>query len=198
MAQLYTDIMVDLETTSTLPDRGSILQIAAVKFNLKDNTVSPDFFNISLTMPKHRCWDEGTRNWWLSQKEGVLSEILQNQVGWEVAIERFADYSYPANHLRFWSKPSHFDFNFLSSYFHDKGLANPFHYREATDMNSFLRGLYAESGGYIPDTSHIEMVGDAHNALWDTFHQVKILLHHVHVIKREGGKVFDPTLEKVA
>lgn len=185
---VYTDIMVDLETTHTLPDRGGILQIAAVKFNLKENQVSPDFFDMCLTVPNHRHWSEGTRNFWLNQKESVLQEILQRAEPWRDVMEKFMEYSYPINHLRFWSKPSHFDYNFLSSYFSDYGMPMPFHYRDANDMNSFLRGLYYEQDGKVPDLN-LPFVGEVHNALFDTLHQVRVLLHHVHEIKRDAKKL---------
>lgn len=91
-------------------------------------------------------------------------------------INAFAEWCYPEGQMRFWSKPTTFDFMFLASYFEDNNLQNPFHYREATDLNSFLRGLY-----YPSNINEIEVPfsGDAHNALADTLHQLKVLFAHL-------------------
>ena len=187
----FPDCMVDIETTSVQPDRGGILQIAAVKFNLKENTVSPDFFDMCLTIPRHRSWSEDTRNFWLNQKEEVLRDILMRAEPWQDVIKKFMDYAYPLNSLRFWSKPSHFDYNFISSYFYDLNEGPmPFHYREANDMNSFLRGLYWENGGKVPEVN-LPFEGEVHNALYDTLHQVKVLLHHVHELKKESQEIIE-------
>lgn len=180
MAQTWTDIMVDIETTDTQPDRGAILQISAVKFNLKEGTVCPEFFDRCLRVPPHRRWSESTRNWWLEQRQETLMDILKRGEDWLKVINDFADFGYPQNHLRFWSKPTHFDYSFLSSYFSDAGLAQPFHYRTATDMNSFLSGLYYPNE--VPK-AQIEFDGAVHNALFDTLNQLKVLFHHVQELK---------------
>ena len=172
----WTDIMVDLETTGTLPDRNCILQIAAVKFNIETGEVCHQFFDRCLDLPKHRSWDMSTLEWWSKQKKSVLQGILSRAEPWSNVINEFADYSYQNPGLRMWSKPSHFDFNFLSSYFHDADLINPFHYRVATDLNSFLKGLHFPNE--VPDIQ-VEFSGDAHNALQDTLWQLKHLYAHL-------------------
>jgi hypothetical protein len=180
---MYTDIMVDIETTSTSPDRGGILQIAAVKFNLKENTVCPNFFNKSLSLPPHRFWSEATRDWWFDQKESTLVEIYKNMDDWKKVIQEFAEFCYPLGHLRFWSKPTHFDYMFLSSYFADAEIVNPFYYSQANDLNSFLRGKYFPND--VPKLD-VPFVGDVHNALADTLYQLKVLLQHVHGDQNES------------
>lgn len=172
----YTDAMVDIETTSTEASRGAILQIAAVKFNAKTRKVSPNFFCKSLTIPKWRYWDESTRNWWLEQKEGVLIDIMQKAEPWHTVIHELCEWAWPAGHLTFWSKPTHFDFNFISSYCYDLNLEQPFHYRQANDLNTFLRGLYYPER--VPNVD-LPFTGDAHNALNDTLYQLKVLFHHL-------------------
>lgn len=172
----YTDVMVDLETTGVQPDRNAIIQIAAVKFNLNERTVDTNYFERCLTVPEHRFWSEDTMVWWARQKRGVLDSIRSRQEPYRDVIKDFAMWAYPAGHLRFWAKPTTFDFMFCASYFADAGLANPFHYRNANDINSYLRGLHYPYDA--PDLKP-EFVGDAHNALWDTFHQIKVLFAHL-------------------
>ncbi len=172
----YTDIMVDLETTGTQPDRAGILQIAAVKFNLQTREVCPVFFNQSLTVPPHRFWSTDTMAWWNTQKKGTLKEIMAQARPYREVINEFADYSYQTQGLRFWSKPTTFDFMFLASYFADEGLINPFHYRIATDVQSFLYGFHYPKE--VPSVD-VPMDGAAHNALADTLWQLKFLFAHL-------------------
>lgn len=178
--------MVDIETTGTLPDRHAILQISAVKFNLKTGAVSPDFFDRCLIMPKHRSWDEGTRNWWIDKKSSIINDIFDRAEDHRVVIDEFAKWAYPQNHLQFWSKPTHFDFMFLSSYFHDENIQNPFHYRFANDLNSYLRGLYYPKD--VPNLN-LEFKGDAHNALADTLHQLRLLFAHMKDVEAPSNQL---------
>jgi DNA polymerase III epsilon subunit-like protein len=174
--QDFTEVMVDIETTGTNPDRAAILQISAVKFNLHERTVCHDFFDRCLSIPPHRFWDEGTRNWWMQQKRSVIADIFQRAENPREVVQDFADWSNPPSTYRFFSKPTHFDFSFVASYFHDYGLPNPFHYRVATDMNSYLRGLYAPNE--VPELD-VPFKGDKHNGLHDTLHQIKVLFSHL-------------------
>jgi len=177
MAVEFTDIMVDIETTGTMPDRHSILQVSAVKFNLEAKTVCPVFYDRCLTMPTHRSWSQDTLAWWGKQKPTVLKGILSRQEPYRDVILDFAKWCYqPEQGLRFWAKPTTFDFMFLASYFADEGLPNPFHYRDATDMNSYLKGLHFPEA--VPNLPW-QNVGDAHNALADTLTQLKMLFAHV-------------------
>lgn len=170
----FTDVMVDIETTGVQPDKNAIIQIAAVKFNLSKGTISPDFFNMSLEIPRGRYWDEGTRRWW-SDKPTVYADIVSRAQDPKAVMEAFLEWARPHQSLRFWSKPTHFDYMFVSSYFSDYDMPNPFSYRDATDLNSYLRGLYAP---FAVDKLDIPFDGDAHNALDDTIYQIKMLLVH--------------------
>jgi hypothetical protein len=178
----YNDVMVDLETTGTSPDRTAILQIAGVKFDLETGRVSHDFFDRCLEIPPHRFWDEGTRSWWSQQKRSVLLDILAKQEPVGAVLNDFVAWAHPATTYRFWSKPLSFDFPFIQSYMNDYGLPQPFHYRTAMDMNSFIRGRYFPLD--VEFDGHVTFDGDAHNALFDTLYQVKILFHHYEATKR--------------
>ena len=174
----YPDVMVDIETTGTRPEMTAIIQIAAVKFSLAEGTVGHKFFDQSLMIPPSRFWDEGTREWWLSDKADILQGIYSRMRDPKTVLEEFVawvnderDFSQP---LRFWSKPTSFDFAFISSYLHDFELGNPFHFREATDMNSWIRSRFFPEDA-PPIEKELDFVGDAHNALQDTLHQVKVL-----------------------
>jgi hypothetical protein len=177
---LFTDVMVDIETTGTMPDRNAMIQLSAVRFNLAEGTVDPDIFNRCLWIPTHRFWDEGTRRWWMDGKKDILRSIMDRMECPRVVLQDFIQWAGPTNSLRFWSKPSHFDFNFLSSYCHDLELTNPFSFREANDMNTFLRCLYFPER--VPSLD-IPFEGEAHDAIWDVFHQIKTLLAHHQAVR---------------
>jgi hypothetical protein len=172
--------MVDVESTGTTSfDHTAIIQIAAVKFNYHTEEVSSSMFNASLSIPPGRFWDAGTREWWGKQKAGVLQGIQATARNPETVIREFyswlmADYPTNDDGLRWWSKPSHFDYSFIASYFNQYGLTNPCHYRAVRDMNSFMAGL---SGDPLHPTmeKEIPFEGDEHNALYDSFHQLKVL-----------------------
>lgn len=173
---IYKDVMVDIETTGTQPNRSAMIQLAAVKFNLDDFSVSPNMFNRSLTMPAWRSWDEDTRAWW-SKMPDVFSSIMANAEDPGIVMRDFADWSIQQGPpLRFWAKPTTFDFMFVTSYLKDFKQPIPFDFREATDMNSYLRGRYAPNP--IDRSDEPKMSGTAHDAIHDTLHQIKVLFHH--------------------
>lgn len=181
----WTDIMVDVETTGTAIDRTAIIQISAVKFNLHKGTVCHEFFDRCLTIPPHRFWDQATASWWSQQKASVLQDILRRAEPWQNVIKDLGTFSYQNPGLRFWSKPTHFDHSFISSYFKDADLPNPFHYRIARDLNSYLEGLFYPNA--VPDhIANMPFSGEVHNALDDTLHQLGILLEAVKYKKEQS------------
>ena len=171
------DIMVDIETTGLEPEHSAIIQLAAVRFDLKTQAVdSTKMFCKSLLIPPNRFWNEGTRQWWGQQKVQVFSQIMATMEDPKTVMRAFADwcgYSNPFD-LKFWAKPISFDYTFVDSYFKTFEVANPFHFRNAVDMNSFLRGMVRDTT--IPQTTAI-MSGDAHHALHDVIHQIDVVFH---------------------
>jgi len=177
---VFTDVMVDIETTgSTSFDHTAVLQIAAVKFNYDTEEIDSNFFNASMSIPPGRYWDEGTRTWWGKQKPGVLKTIMSTARDPAVVMKEFynwllQDYPDTKEGLRWWSKPTHFDYSFIASYFHQYGLTNPCHFRFARDLNSFSAGLSGSAAH--PDIEKlVDFDGDEHNALYDSIFQLKAL-----------------------
>jgi len=172
--------MVDIETTGTKSyDHNAIIQIAAVKFNYDTEMVSDNIFNMCLAIPAKRYWEEGTREWWNKHRPHILQDIRARAMPADQVMRAYHKWlleDYPMNDegLRFWGKPTHFDFSFIASYLDDYGLLNPCHYRFARDQNSFMAGL-SGSPNHISLEDEIEFKGDAHNAIYDTFHQIKVL-----------------------
>jgi len=175
----YTDVMVDIETTGLQPDRHAILQIAAVRFNAETREVDPQFFDKCLTMPAYRSWDEGTRRWWSQQSPTVYNSIISRAEPYADIMAQFQQWYNENPNIRFWAKPTHFDFMFLASYFSDCDLASPMNYRTAKDMNSFIQGLYGHEEVPQDVEAGVSIDGAAHNALNDCFWQLKVLFAHL-------------------
>jgi len=176
MSEYYPDVMVDIETTGLNPDRAAILQIAGVRFDLKNGRVDSKTFNQSLAIPLTRHWHEGTRDWWLRDKAELLERIMSNAQDPKLVLQRFSEWALWGSEgqtLHFWAKPTHFDYAFIRSYLTDFDVVNPFHFRMANDMNSFIRARYYPEDP--PSFDEIEFDGDAHDALADVWHQLKIL-----------------------
>jgi len=175
---LFRDCMVDIETTGLSPDRSAMIQIAAVRFDLQTRDVDTNFFYRALAIPPWRFWDEGTWDWWNKDKADVLRGIIARMEDPKQVISEFSEWVAPggAPGPRFWSKPSHFDFQFIGSYCRDFDVLMPFNFRKAIDMRSFMQGMaYPEAG----DDPQIPFSGTAHDALHDALHQIKMLFHFV-------------------
>lgn len=183
MAQ-FTDAMIDIETTGLGAEQNNIIQIAAVKFNLETGEVSDDLFDRCLAPAGHRSWDPSTASWWQS-KAALLNELmLRAEPINEVLVDLQAwSLRNAAGPLRFWCKPLSFDFPFIQSYYRDAGLAMPFHYRDARDVNTYISAIHGGSA----KTRYLEVPfsGIEHNAVYDALHQVKLLF----AARKEAGFV---------
>ena len=163
--------MVDVETTGTSPDHAAIIQISAVKFDLAGQTVENEMFDRCLWMAPGRYWEEDTRTWWGKQNRNVLLSIQQRA---EDPAEVMRDFAQWVGHngTRLWAKPTTFEFPMLSSYFRQFDVTNPFHYRYCTDVQSYILGR----GKNIDEVfKAIPFEGDAHNALHDVLHQIRMV-----------------------
>lgn len=173
MAPDFLDIMVDVETTGTNPEMNGMIQLAAVKFDLESRSVQPfpEMFDRALKLPANRFFDEGTRQWW-NKKSKVYQQIVARAEDPATVMRAFADwvgYQNPKP-VRFWAKPTTFDWAFVASYFRQYDIQQPFHYRWAMDMNSFIRGLAKDPT--VESNYTASLGGDAHNAIYDVLNQI--------------------------
>jgi len=168
----WTDCVCDLETGGVDPGRSMVLQIAAVKWNRNTGEVSSDFFDRCILPQPTRSWSESTREFWMKRRD-VLESIMARMEDRRVVIAAFNDWV-GQDQLTFWGKPTHFDFSFLQSFWAENDSQIPFHYRSANDMNSFARGVYHPEEP--PKWERIiPFEGPEHNALFDCFHQLKVI-----------------------
>lgn len=168
----FPDIMVDLETTGTRPETTNIIQIAAVKFNLRTGDVDPNFFDRCMIPLPTRFWQEDTREWW-SKMPDILDGIYRRMEPAKDVMQDFSNWAYNSTHL--WAKPVSFEFPFIQSYFHELEIYNPFSFRLANDQNTFIRSRFFPEEA-PPIEKELEFIGDEHNALHDVLHQVKAVL----------------------
>ena len=171
-------IMVDIETTGTRIDYAGVIQIAAVIFDPATQDIDTDMFNRCLWLPPNRFWAEDTRDWWNNQKSEVLADIYDRMEDPGTVIREFAEWVERKRGILdpvFWGKPISFDFPFISSYFADFGVKNPFKYWLARDVNTFLEAKTGRPPKDVWDTIPFE--GDKHNALCDCVHQIRGIFH---------------------
>lgn len=189
---IFRDVMVDMETTGNNYDRNAIIQIAAVKFDYRTGQVSDDIFDRCLHIHPGREWDAGTRAWWTKQGN-VLQEIQARAEDAYTVTRAFYDWllaDWPRDKpegLQFWAKPTSYDHAYLTHWFKMFGLDIPCHFRFARDLNSFMAGLAGDPEH--PSYADVPMEGDAHNAIFDVLHQIRLLLNAKSLTVQ--GKVLD-------
>lgn len=181
--------MIDLETTGVEPNRNMLLQLACVPFDYETGRVGSKIFSQNLGGVPWRHWDEDTRNWWAKQDPAVFEAVTTNPLPPEQVMRNFKGWVHStagALHTpRMWAKPISFEFPFVASYFRDYDIDNPFHFRDAIDLQSFIRGLRRNPAA-APFDKEVPMVGDAHNAIDDVFHQIAVALTAKHRFAQQG------------
>lgn len=174
-------IMIDLETTGLDHRSNAIIQLAAVKFDLLTGDVDTNFFNRCLLPPVDRHWQESTYQWW-GKRVDTYRSIQARMEDHQKVMQDFIEWLGPEQ-LQFIGKPTHFDYVFLESYI--KQYLNrpmPFHYRYATDMNSWIRGRYFPNDP--PDLYNlVPLDGTGHDAIFDVLHQIKTMFYVVNDTK---------------
>ncbi|MBC2806627.1 3'-5' exoribonuclease [Rhizobium ruizarguesonis] len=172
-ASAFLDIMVDTETTGTDHEHNSMIQLSAVKFDLATQSVQPftEFFDRCLLQPKNRFFDEECRTNFWGKRPKIYHQIQARAEPPAVVMRDFVNWVGFNNPkpVRFWAKPTTFDWGFVTSYLRQYELENPFHYRWAMDMNSFIRGL---AGDPTVESHYVAFQGEAHNAIMDVLNQI--------------------------
>lgn len=170
---VMTDIMVDIETTGTNPAYNAIMQIGAIQFNYDTGEIGP-VFNRCLAMAPNRFWSDSTRTWWSKQRKDTFNSIIDRMEDPGTVMRDFAAYANLGGEgLRFWAKPTIFDYTFIESYCEQYGMAMPFSYRTTRDLNTYLAAM--AGGANHQDMEHIQPPANAHDALADCVFQLKLL-----------------------
>ena len=188
----FQHIMCDIETTGVKPDRNHIIQICAVRFNLKTGEYDPNLFEVCLN-PNTASWrsqDPSTMTWWQDpERQPIYDSIIEKSLDSKIAIQAFAHWL-GKERLVFWGNRNGFDYMFLQSYFADCGVPFPFKFWDSKDLLSYTEGLC--NGANVPfiKKNSLEFFGQKHNAIDDTLHQLKYLLHVEAEVKASRPKPF--------
>jgi hypothetical protein len=169
----YPEVMIDLETTGTDPERTAIIQLSAVRFNLEEKAIDHNMFDKCLLIPGNRFWAEDTRDWWVQECPDVLDKIwprMQDPAGVLQAFGQWVGRDLNGTPPILWAKPTHFEYPFLQSYHRQYGQAMPFHYSEAQDLRSWCRAR-----GQKNLDRELPFNGVKHNAIHDVLHQISVL-----------------------
>ncbi len=189
----FQHIMCDIETTGIKPDRNHIIQICAVRFNLKTGEYDPNLFEVCLN-PNTASWrsqDPSTMTWWQDpERQPIYDSIIEKSLDSKIAIQAFAHWL-GKERLVFWGNRNGFDYMFLQSYFADCGVPFPFKFWDSKDLLSYTEGLC--NGANVPfiKKNSLEFFGQKHNAIDDTLHQLKYLLHVEREVKKARVKAFE-------
>ena len=189
----FQHIMCDIETTGVKPDRNHIIQICAVRFNLKTGEYDPNLFEVCLN-PNTASWrsqDPSTMTWWQDpERQPIYDSIIEKSFDSKIAIQAFAHWL-GKERLVFWGNRNGFDYMFLQSYFADCGVPFPFKFWDSKDLLSYTEGLC--NGANVPfiKKNSLEFIGQKHNAIDDTLHQLKYLLHVEREVKKARVKAFE-------
>ena len=170
----FTDIMVDTETSGTHPAYNGIFQLAAIKFNIEEQTIGDTFDRCPALLP-NRYWEEGARDFWGKMPALYQSLVARQEEAEQVYIDfsKWVTSDAPAAGYRFWAKPTTFDWSMLDSHYRQLGRPMPFHYRQARDLNTYISACRNRGGDHV-DMSFIQ-ASVAHNALADCAQQLKML-----------------------
>jgi DNA polymerase III alpha subunit (gram-positive type) len=180
------DVMVDIETTGTDPSINAMIQLAAIRFNWHTGEIDTEnMFNLCLEIPGNRYWAEDTRGFWRSQPDVLESIMIRAQpAAW--VMQKFNEWC-GVLPLRMWAKPISFEWPFIQSYAKQFHQELPFHFRDAIDLQSFIRGTRQNPGAKAFD-KEVPFDGPAHDAIFDVIHQIAVVFE---AKKRFGSDVQD-------
>ena len=187
------NIMIDIETLSSTPATGMMVELAAVRFDPETFLPMDSGFYTKIAIVKTRIIDPVTLNWWARTIPDRLTEYLREAPKAPkpyTALNKF--YSYcrfgdnPAieySDAWLWAKPTTFDVSFVFSYLeefvtrHDNDPDNPrdpmwkfFSRRKVVDVRSFMVGKGCRNkfkSHPLPNTEP-----DDHNPLYDCLEQI--------------------------
>jgi len=176
-----TDIMLDVETTSTDAARGGIIQLAAVKFNYDTGKVGSVFDRCPMLLP-FRSWSDSTREFWMKKNLPVYQTIVARAEPGVQVFKDFADWVHvdepKDTGYRIWGKPIQFDWSFVASHMEQCDLPMPATYRYMRDLNTFLAALAGSARhSSVENEVPLPVANGQHNALYDCAWQIDQLFH---------------------
>lgn len=175
-----THIMVDSETTDVDPQRGGVIQLAAMKFNPTTLKVGAHFEACPMLL-RTRRWAEGTRKFWRVDNREVYADIVSRQQPARAVFQAFADFcckDAPFGGYTFVAKPIKFDWPMIESQMTELDIEFPFAHHNYLDLHSYIAGLRGDvKRTGIENEVPFPANGKKHNALHDCAWQIDLLFH---------------------
>lgn len=176
-----TDVMLDIETTSTRVHAG-ILTIGAIRFDrnasLKNLSEYDKFYvkiDIDSCVNRDCHIDESTMSWWESQKKHIKDEAFSGTVPIDEALISFKKWFGRSRFV--WGNGDDFDCAILDEWFKKCDITPPWKFWNTRDC----RTLYDVTGINLNDFKGREQ----HNALHDCYYQIRALCAAFDVLKCE-------------
>lgn len=178
------DIMVDLETLG-LGGNATIIQIAAIPFNLETGEVFTDEFDtlinpISCVKAGLKI-NGGTVEWWLTQEKHVVEKVFVKAITEGVtihdALNKFNDFlkeqktKHNAQSIRIHSNGILADARWLTDAYTATGIKQGWTYYEDNDVRTLV-DLGSRLLNFNPKKD-MPFEGDKHVARQDVLHQIK-------------------------
>lgn len=178
--QMYRDVMLDIETTSTNAFRSKILSLGAVRFRVDTmddwESISQEdrtfYARLDTDEQEDRIEDEDTMKWWSEQSEEARAVFDEEPESVKDVLKRFTEFTKGAK--RIWGNGNVFDNTNLRELYEDNDLEYPVEFWGDLDMRSF-RYVWNKlcsfpNKGAPPVVKGIK--GALHNALVDAKKQV--------------------------
>jgi exodeoxyribonuclease VIII len=176
--QLYTHLMVDLESMGDNPD-APIVSIGALFFDPETGRTGAEFYKvISLesAMAFGGIPDAGTILWWMRKSSEARSALLvEDAIPLDDALLQFNDYigenaANGPDTVQVWGNGATFDNVLLSQSYKRTGITRPWKFWNDRDVRTIVE--LGKAIGINP-RYEIPFEGELHNALDDARHQVK-------------------------
>jgi exodeoxyribonuclease VIII len=176
--QLYTHLMVDLESMGDNPD-APIVSIGAVFFDPETGRTGAEFYKVislASAMAFGSLPDAGKILWWMRKSSEARSALLvEDAIPLDDALLQFNDFigenaANGPDTVQVWGNGATFDNVLLSQSYKRAGITRPWKFRNDRDVRTIVE--LGKAVGINP-RNEIPFEGELHNALDDARHQVK-------------------------
>ena len=173
---IYTDLMIDIETTGRNPGC-AIIQIAAVPFNINTGEISTNVFKMSINLEKQRLkgfnLDKNTINWWKGTNKNLFLKLSNSENHYVQVASEFQKWFrklYKCKDIRVWGNSNRFDLGILEGWYQKSIGTKEFQPFWNTWLERDVKTL-ASLNPQIKANTKFE--GTKHNAIDDCKHQIK-------------------------
>lgn len=165
------DLMIDIETLGTDPDKSPIISIGAVFFDLETGQIGEEFevvLDLKEQLSKKRKVDANTLQWWLNQSDSAKKLFGRKGILVKDALKLFIQFIKKSNNPQPWGNGSTFDISFLESMLKENKFEIPWKFFNIMDLRTYVR--------FIGKGKKIQKIGVNHDALDDARSQAQYVI----------------------